>query len=288
MDGKYTRKEIKEIEEEQAQVQSEQYAARQEKKYDRLAKYSLDKENIARYKAKREAYKRKSHYSSDREQYNRYRTVLESMVPDTLDKFQDMKYTDSKRWNLLKHNYRVVNSYEDNAGHMGVEKILQLDEIAFNTKMEKFTGKAKNKANIAVMQLDNELKIGNSQVNTITDAPYYNFKDDKEQLVLKKAEEECEFITIIVGSHLRNIDSEAKLFEYAADIVKDGKPHTLYMLSEKCMCDSCLGVLEQFKRKYPNVDIHVVSNKKERDAKNFGKPWEYRGRIWREKNANRT
>ena len=54
VDGKYTRKEIKEIEEEQVQVQKEQYAARQEKKYDRLAKYSLDEENIARYEAKRD------------------------------------------------------------------------------------------------------------------------------------------------------------------------------------------------------------------------------------------
>ena len=31
------------------------------------------------------------------------------------------------------------------------------------------------------------------------------------------------------------MDSEAKLFEYAADIAKDGKEHTINMLSEKCM-----------------------------------------------------
>lgn len=63
------------------------------------------------------------------------------------------------------------------------------------------------------------------------------------------------------------MDSEAKLFEYAADIAKDGKEHTINMLSEKCMCDSCLGVMKQFKEKYPNVTVNVVSNKKERNEK---------------------
>lgn len=53
-DGTYTRKEIKDIEEENKQEAKEQYAIRQEKKYERLAKYSLDEENIARYETKRE------------------------------------------------------------------------------------------------------------------------------------------------------------------------------------------------------------------------------------------
>lgn len=67
------------------------------------------------------------------------------------------------------------------------------------------------------------------------------------------------------------MDSEAKLFEYAADIAKDGKEHTINMLSEKCMCESCLGVMKQFKEKYPNVTV-----KKERNEKNKGKPWKNR------------
>ena len=74
------------------------------------------------------------------------------------------------------------------------------------------------------------------------------------------------------------MDSEAKLFEYAADIAKDGKEHTINMLSEKCMCDSCLGVMKQFKEKYPNVTVNMVSNKKERAEKNHNKPWEKRER----------
>lgn len=72
------------------------------------------------------------------------------------------------------------------------------------------------------------------------------------------------------------MDSEAKLFEYAADIVDDGKKHTIQILSEKCMCESCLGIMEQFKEKYPDVEVNAVSNKKERDVINHGKPWKHR------------
>ncbi len=75
---------------------------------------------------------------------------------------------------------------------------------------------------------------------------------------------------------MRDVDSEAKLFEYAARVAQDGKKHEIDLLSEKCMCDSCLGVLEQFKEKYPNVTVNAVSNKRERNAKNHGKPWKYR------------
>ena len=168
-------------------------------------------------------------------------------------------------------------------------KIVELDDFAFNTKTKGFTGRAKNKANIAVMELDGEIKIANSQLNNEDDAAYKNFKYDevnklfenksigkitKDNLVLQK--ETAEFKTIEVGSHSREMDSEAKLFEYAADIAKDGKEHTINTLSEKCMCDSCLGVMKQFKNKYPNVTVNVVSNKKERAEKNHNKPWENR------------
>jgi hypothetical protein len=151
---------------------------------------------------------------------------------------------------------------------------LELDEFAYKTKTEHFTGAAKRKANIAVMELDGEIKIGNRQLNKEENSAYINFKGDKSQLVLKT--DKPIFKTVIVGSHDRDIDSEAKLFEYAADIANDGKKHTINLLSEKCMCDSCLGVMKQFKEKYPNVTVNAVSNKRERNNKNKGKPWEYR------------
>ena len=225
----------------------------------------------------------------DKGQFDRYKDVLGKYAHESLEEFQKIKYNNTSKWNSLKHSYRVVNSYEDNSGSMDKMKIVELDDFAFNTKTKGFTGKAKNKANIAVMELDGEIKIANSQMDKETDPAFVNFKYDevnklfenksigkitKDNLVLQK--ENTQFETIKVGSHTREIDSEAKLFEYAADIAKDGKEHTINMLSEKCMCDSCLGVMKQFKDKYPNVTVNVVSNKKERAEKNHNKPWEKR------------
>ena len=36
---------------------------------------------------------------------------------------------------------------------------------------------------------------------------------------------------------------------------------SITMLSERGMCDSCKGVMEQFKEQFPDVTIKVVSNK---------------------------
>lgn len=57
-DGKYTRDELDQIAEDYRREQQGQYAAHQAEKYDRLAKYSLDKENQERYAARREEWKR--------------------------------------------------------------------------------------------------------------------------------------------------------------------------------------------------------------------------------------
>lgn len=219
--------------------------------------------------------KKIKNYSSDKEQFDRYKKIFGDDIPDKLDEFQELKYNDSKKWAELKHDYRVLNSYEMNSGSMSNAKILELDQKAFDIKTKQFTGRAKRQqTNIAVMELDGEFKVANSQVNRVTDYGYINFKGDKEQIVLAK--EKPQFDTITIGSHARDIDSEAKLFEYAATIAQDGKAHTINLLSEKCMCDSCLGVMEQFKAAYPNVSINAVSNKKERAVRNKNKPWESR------------
>ena len=87
-----------------------------------------------------------------------------------------------------------------------------------------------------------------------------------------------QFETSVVGTHKRDIDSEAKLFEHAAEIAKDGKPHTLNLLSERCMCESCRGVMAQFKKTYPNVIVNVVSNSRKQSLKNKDNPWKGRAR----------
>lgn len=217
--------------------------------------------------------KAEKNYSSDKKQYERYKEILGKDAPKTFAKFQDMKYNDSEKWDELKKKYRVVNSYEANAGEMPPDKIYELDDKAFHTK-QLFTGKARKQANIAVMEIDGNIKCANSQTDNIESTSYINYRGDKSLLILKA--EAPQFKTYKVGSHSRDVDSEAKLLEYAATIVKDGKSYTINLLSEKCMCDSCLGVLQQFRDKYPDVTINAVSNKKERAEKNKNKSWAYR------------
>ena len=55
----------------------------------------------------------------------------------------------------------------------------------------------------------------------------------------------------------------------AATIAKDGKHHTIEMLSEKSMCNSCKSVMNEFKTRYPNVDITVVSYASEKAKNNY-------------------
>ena len=56
-------------------------------------------------------------------------------------------------------------------------------------------------------------------------------------------------------------DTEAKLFEFFADLYERKPFKSITMLSERGMCESCQGVMEQFKKAFPEVEINVVSNK---------------------------
>lgn len=220
--------------------------------------------------------KKEQNKARDERQQEEYQKVLGDKIPKELDKFQDLKYTDTEKWKELKEEFKVVSQYEANAGQMSADKIYELDKKAFEIKTQQFTGKAKSQANIAVMELDGQFKIANSQVNSQKDPGYVNFKGDKSSIVLLSNVQR--FSTKVVGSHDRYMDSEAKLFEYAVSIVKDGEQHMLNMLSEKCMCESCLGVLEQFQKQYPNVMLNVVSNSYEESLKNKNKPWSGRSK----------
>lgn len=66
-------------------------------------------------------------------------------------------------------------------------------------------------------------------------------------------------------------DTEAKLFEYFADLYEMKPFKSITMLSERGMCKSCQGVMEQFQKQFPDVTITVVSNKQVE-----GNVWRYR------------
>ena len=211
----------------------------------------------------------------DSNQYKRYKEVLKEDAGSLAD-FRQMKYNDPEKWDELQHRYSVVRLYDVDSGEMSPSKIYELDQKAFQTKTELFTGTAKRKGNIAVMEFDGVTKFGNSQLDEEGDSAYTNFKGDKTTLVLQT--KSPKFKTTVVGNHDRFGDSEAKLFEYAASAAGDGKEHTLNLLSERCMCESCRGVMQQFKENFPNVKVNAVSNAKKQAEKNKNKPWAGRTR----------
>ena len=54
----------------------------------------------------------------------------------------------------------------------------------------------------------------------------------------------------------------------------ESKPFkSITMISERGMCDSCKGVMEQFKARFPDVTVRVISHKKVE-----GDVWKYRRR----------
>ncbi|GKW17461.1 hypothetical protein PEC301937_34100 [Pectobacterium carotovorum subsp. carotovorum] len=60
----------------------------------------------------------------------------------------------------------------------------------------------------------------------------------------------------------RNSDSEYKILDNLAD--KLGKntdaKGTVTIFTERAACESCLGVVDQFQKKYPNIKIEVLDN----------------------------
>ena len=138
-----------------------------------------------------------------------------------------------------------------------------------------FTGEAKKSANIGILEIDGHIYYANSKATKKTDPAYYNFQGDKDDLVLMKPDGERAFSTMVIN-HDRKVDSESKLFEFASDIVTDGQRHSINMLSERCMCKSCRGVMSQFQKKYPNVVVNMVSGREDRIEKNHNNPWKYR------------
>jgi hypothetical protein len=119
------------------------------------------------------------------------------------------------------------------------------------------------------MELDGKTYYAHGRIDTITEKGYKNLpKATRDSLVLQPTVEK--FKAKEVDGYLRDGDSEYKLFNYIATQKQASDTFTVNMLSERCMCESCIDVMEQFKKAYPNATINVVSNKRMKD------PWKYR------------
>lgn len=76
-------------------------------------------------------FKKAARASADRKQWKEYRAVVGNAVPNSLDKFQDLKYTDSERWDYIKGLRRYKDKYpESNQQYYDAQQALKAEGIA--------------------------------------------------------------------------------------------------------------------------------------------------------------
>ena len=220
----------------------------------------------------------KRHYTdskADVEQFGRYKDTLGSLAPKDFKAFKELKYKDKPKYETLKKQYRIVNQYKVDSGSLTAKQILDLDNRVISEKRTQFTSNFKKSGNIAGAYIDgkkDKMCFAHSNISKSSKG----YKGESE-LVLLKDERRFKYIDVKKsdGSMRSNTfeDTEAKLFEHFADLYEKKPFKSITMLSERGMCDSCKGVMEQFKQLHPDVTINVVSNKKVE-----GNVWKYRMR----------
>lgn len=288
--SKYSQSEIEEIKEDYVLEQKKRIAKNNYEKYAVLEKNSLDEENKAKYRRQKEEwhlryktyytddanctdYKTKHSSRKDREQFERYTKVLKELSPKTIEEFINIKYNEAETYKSLKRKYRLLNQYKIDSGEFSASEILKMDWDIIHDKRNKFNSKTKKSGNIAGAKIDGEDKyyIAHSKISDAASKAYKG----SNILIGEKTEFRYKYIDVETsdGTLRKDTfhDTEAKLFEYFADMYEKKPFKRIDMLSERGMCDSCKGVMEQFKKEHPEVIINVVSNKRVE-----GDVWKYR------------
>ncbi|MCI9069240.1 deaminase domain-containing protein [Clostridium sp.] len=229
-------------------------------------KYVVDK--YGKDKAK-QLEKQIKNQSSDKKQFEEYKNILGKNSPKTLKEFQEINYNNIKEWSKLKENFKIVNSYKVDFGYASPEKIVELDNTAFNAKMtrfeyEQFTGKNRRKiknlsssGNFAIMEFENKKYLAHSSVNELDDIEFESINGNKDDFILHRHNRK--FKTLTINSIPRHYCTEAKMFEYIHCNITKEYNGELTILSELDMCESCRGVLEQFKKEHPNTKVNIIS-----------------------------
>lgn len=146
-------------------------------------------------------------------------------------------------------------------GSLNNAKILELDKKAIRFKRDTLRSTEKKSGNIGIMELDGKTYYAHSHLDDATYKGYRNLDQATKDIIVLKPETET-FKASKVSGYIRDSDSEYKLFNYIATQKQPNDTFTVNMLSERCMCESCIGVMEQFKKMYPNATINMVSNKR--------------------------
>ncbi len=202
--------------------------------------------------------------SYNKEQFGRYSKVLKENAPDSLDEFLEIKYNNPEKWKTLKRQYRFVNQYKIDSGNFSTDEILRFDKTVIVEKRTRFTSKYKKSGNIAGAYIDDDIE-SMYYAHSQFDAGTKGYTGTGKLIGLKEVRR-FEYIDVpkTDGTMRRGTfrDTEAKLFEYFADLYESKPFKKISVLSERGMCDSCKGVMQQFKELYPDVEVNVISNKK--------------------------
>lgn len=227
---------------------------------------------------------------SDKEMFNRYKAVLKELSPKTLEDFLNIKYNDSDEWEKLKYQYRTVNRY-DVDGNVPIQTILDLDNAAYYTKKTGFdflslTGKEKRKlkndltkgGNVATMMLNDKIYFSHSSFDVPGSFEISSYTGKYTPVALSK---KPIFAVKDLGDGVpRQYDTEAKFLEFVATQKQSSDKFTVTILSEKHICESCQGVVKQFKKKFPNATVNIVSGKKGFNNNAEGnKTWKHRKKV---------
>lgn len=228
--------------------------------------------------------------TTDKEQFERYKKVLKENSPGTLEDFYNLKYNNKNEWETLKYQYRTVNRYEVD-GSVSVNEILELDNVAYYTKKKGFdfsaySGNTKQKlkkdltngGNAAAMHFDGKTYFSHSKFGVVGSLEHSLYIGEHPTVVLSQNRI---FKVMALGDGVpRQFDTEAKFLEFVATRKKPTEKFTVTILSEKHICKSCQGVVQQFKEKFPNATVNVVSGKRGYNGSKEGlKTWKRRKKV---------
>ena len=225
---------------------------------------------------------------ADRKQFERYKAVIGDLAPSDFSDFQAIKYNDSVAWNHLKYQFRTVNRYEIE-GNVPIEKVIKLDNAAWYTKLKGFDytslsgsdrreiKKLSRKGNAAAMEFNGKIYFAHSSVNSRNSLEYKAYVGKYELVELSNNRL---FEPIDLGDGIpRECDTEAKFLEFVAKQMNPNDEFEISILSEKHICESCQGVVDQFKKRFPKATVNIISGKRGYNGDPEGrKTWKYRKR----------
>ncbi len=212
----------------------------------------------------------------DVSQYYMLKKYLGELAPKTLEAFRYIKYNDDKEWRKLTGAYSILERYSvEGALKPSAKEILKFDAETFGTKQKGFNyeqahgeerRKIKNlrtQGNAGMMKVGDKWYFAHSRINDEYSLGADTYQGEY-QLIFQPKRAKYRVKNDPDSPIDRHCCTEAKFFEYAADKLVWQLIDTpeIVIFSEKHICKSCQGVMEQFQKEFPDVKITIISGRK--------------------------